>query len=90
MTVSVEDLDGLIHQRSGRMNLKRIREKGMLRAQREYGGPNPPPSWVRDGENWWRDRAEIIQRRWRAANGLPNETVTVNMPSWGASGDSFR
>lgn len=82
--------DMLIHQRSGRLNLKLIRQKGIERACREFGGNNPPPRYVRHGEQFYRDIAVVLQRRWRMDHGLPIHDVPATVPSWGNSGDSYR
>jgi hypothetical protein len=84
-------LNELIDQETGEIDRVKLGEAAALRAASEYGSPNFPPSYLRDSLAWCRDRATIMRAQWRRAHGLPDDTVyvTMNVPEWGASGDSF-
>lgn len=81
----------LIHADSGEFDWPFIHRHAQVRADREFGGPDAPPSYVRDELRYLQDIAAIMRKRWRKAHGLADDTVyvTVNVPTWGASGDSF-
>lgn len=67
----------LIDQSTGEFDWTYIKRHALLRAQGEYGNCAPPVSWVRDQIRLLKGRAEIMRRRWRKANGMPDDTVYV-------------
>jgi hypothetical protein len=80
-----------IDQETGEIDHLAIVENADLRAAREFGGPNPPPRFIRAAVAWCVERSRAEHRAWRRDRGLPSdEPVTmVEMPAWGASGDSY-
>lgn len=83
--------DKLIHPDTGEFDWTFIKRQALVRAQGRWGSGAPPTSYVRNELHDLKDTARIIRKRWREANGLPDDTVYVSMaiPAWGASGDSF-
>jgi hypothetical protein len=81
----------LINHETGELDWNAIGECAVLRACREYGGPNPPPAYRRPAAQWCIERARALRTSWLDQRGLPRDepTTLVEMPSWGASGDSF-
>ena len=84
--------DLLIDQTTGDLDWTWIKRLAVVRAEREFGGPNPPIKYVREQIRWAQDRARSMRTSWRQQRGLADDggSVLVNMPAWGASGDSFR
>ena len=84
--------DRMIDHDTGALDMLVIEEAAKVRAAREYGSPNFPPRYLREADEWCMDRAKSMRRVWRQHHGLPSEEagVPMQMPSWGASGDSFR
>lgn len=86
--------DQMIDVESGDIDAVAVDEAARLRAAREWGGPDYPPRYYREAEQWCRERAEGMRRCWHRDRGLPvpGEEVLVTgfVPDWGASGDSFR
>lgn len=83
--------DLLIDHETGNLDWTWIKRLAMVRAEREFGGPNPPMKYVRDQIRWAQDRARGMRTAWRRDHGLPDESemVMVNVPTWGNGGDSF-
>lgn len=83
--------DLLINQDTGEFDWTFIKRQALLRAQGRWGGSAPPARYVRNELRDLKDIARIIRKRWRADHGLPDDTIYVSMPipAWGASGDSF-
>lgn len=69
----------LINQETGEIDWTAVKAVARSRAVREYGGFNPPPSWVRPELTWAKDRARIMRRRWRELHGLPDDTQYVTI-----------
>jgi hypothetical protein len=82
----------MIDQETGLPDQIAIAAAAKARAEREFGGINPPPCYLREATAWCQDRAAAMARAWRRERGLPVEEslVLMAMPAWGASGDSFR
>lgn len=70
----------LIDRETGQIDWIAVKSVALSRAIRDYGAPNPPPAYLRDGLRWTKDRAIVMQRQWRDANGLPDLTryVAIN------------
>lgn len=87
-------MDRLIDSETGEIDAAMVSAAADLRAAREFGGPGYPPRYLRSAEQHVRDRAEAMRRNWHLVRGMPmpGEEVLVTgfVPSWGASGDSFR
>lgn len=87
-------LNRLIDETTGEIDALAFAEAADLQAAREFGGPGYPPRYLRSAEQHVRDRAEAMRRNWHLVRGMPmpGEEVLVTgfVPSWGASGDSFR
>ena len=64
----------LIDQETGEFDWTYIKRQAVVRAQGNYGSSEPPVSWVRDEIRALQDWAGIMRRRWRQANGLPDDT----------------
>lgn len=84
-------MNRLIDPETGEIDGLALIEATDLRAQREWGGPQPPPAFIRDAVSFVHDRARDLRRAWRRDRGLPDDTpVTMTeLPAWGASGDSY-
>jgi hypothetical protein len=84
-------MDRLIDQETGEIDGLVLIEVADLIAQRDWGGPLPPPAYIRQAVSDAHDRARDLRRAWRRARGLPDDTpVTMTeLPAWGASGDSY-
>jgi hypothetical protein len=85
-------MSSLIDPETGEVDSLTLLLAADLRAQREWGGPNPPPAYIRNAVSFVHDRAQDLRREWRRARGLPDDTqfTMTEMPAWGASGDSYR
>ena len=87
-------LNRLLNETTGEIDQLSVAEAIKVDAAREWGGPDYPPRYLRKSEQYVRDRAEAMRRNWHRDRGLPvpGEEVLVTgfVPSWGASGDSFR
>jgi hypothetical protein len=85
-------MDRLIDQETGEIDRLACVEAADLRAQREWGGDNPPPAYIREAASFVNDRAKGLRTAWRRSRGLSDDSpVTLTeLPSWGASGDSYR
>lgn len=85
------DPASLVDHETGELDQLAIRARADVLASRDFGGPNYPPSYFRDNERNVTDLARIMRIRWRRDHGLPDDTVyvTVQVPEWGASGESF-
>ena len=81
--------EDLVHQRSGRYNRRLIKAKARERALALSDTGKPSADEVRESLTFFQDIADIVWRRWRRDRGLPIESVSVDVPDWGASGDSF-
>jgi hypothetical protein len=63
----------LINTETGEIDRAAVAERAQLRACREYGGPNPPPNYLRSELQWCQDRAEAERINWRLTRGLPDD-----------------
>ena len=72
----------MIDPTTGEIDRALVVERGDLRACREYGGPNPPPRYVRDAHSWCIERARAERLQWRQQRGLPSEEPTVEFHSY--------
>jgi hypothetical protein len=83
-----------INTDTGEIDHAAVVERGDLRACREWGGPNPPPLYVRAAHSWCIERAHAERRAWQRDHNQPVDgeevLVTGFTPDWGSSGDSFR
>jgi hypothetical protein len=79
----------MIDQETGEIDHARLIERADLRACREYGGPNPPPSYIREAISWCTERARSERLEWRDSHGLPRDepTTEVDISGWT---DTFR
>jgi len=86
-------MDLLINESTGEIDHAMVVEAADLRAAREWGGPNPPPNYIRESVSYTVERARLMRQQWRSAHGLDPwegvEMATMNVPTWGDSGDSF-
>lgn len=83
--------DALIHQDTGEIDWSAVKQFALSRAKKNFGGPKPPPAWLRDELQSLKGMATVIRRRWREAHGMADDVVPVmmNVPTWGCGGDSF-
>lgn len=72
----------LIDQETGQIDWAALKEFSRLRACREFGGSNPPPSYLRDAIRWHRSNAESMQLRWRMKRGLPDNRPSSPMSEY--------
>lgn len=72
----------LIDQLTGEFDWTFIKRTALARAQARYGAPDCPVSYVRDQIRVLQDTAAIMRRRWRAANGLADDTKYVTITSF--------
>ena len=81
----------LIDPNTGKLDNLAIAESARLRAAREYGAPDFPPTYLRRALEWANDRAQSERLAWRRDNNLSDDSPTIMMhiPEWGASGDGF-
>lgn len=81
----------MIDQETGEIDGRAIAERADLRACREWGGPNPPPSYIRDAVSWCTARARDERLSWRRDHGLLDDSAVEmrELPAWGFSGDSY-
>lgn len=81
----------LIDQETGEIDRIAVLDHAKVRAAQEWRGPDYPPSYYRSALEWCEDRARSERLDWRRARGLPDDSpvTMVEMPTWGASGDSF-
>lgn len=81
----------MINPETGEVDQIIAAERAQLRAAREYGSPDFPPSYLRAATEWCMDRAQSERYDWHRSRGLPDDrpTCTMAIPAWGASGDSF-
>jgi hypothetical protein len=84
-------MDHLIDPDTGEIDSLVLIEAADLRAQREWGGPVPPPAFTRAAITFVHDRASDLRREWRRARGLPDDSTTTMtvLPDWGSAGDSY-
>jgi hypothetical protein len=84
-------MDRLIDQETGEVDSLALIEAADLRAQREWGGPLPPPAFIRDAVSFVHDRARDLRLEWRRRHGLPDDSpVTMSvLPDWGHAGDNY-
>ncbi len=73
----------LIDQSTGEYDWTAIKRWSLIRADREYGGPGAPISWVRDAIRWHKGYAEIMRKRWREEHGLVDDTKYVMVAPYG-------
>jgi hypothetical protein len=81
----------MIDTETGEVDSILVAQRAETRACSEWGGPNPPPSYQRQALAWCLERANSERLQWRSDRGLPDDTpmIEMNLPSWGASGDSY-
>lgn len=81
----------MIDPATGEIDPVLVAERAQLRAARDYGSLNFPPSRLRSAVQWCMDRAQSERYDWRRQRGLPDDRpmCTMAIPDWGASGDSF-
>lgn len=81
--------EALINQETGEFDWFAIKLFALSRAKKNFGGPKPPPSYIRNELQSLKGMATVMRRRWREAHDLPDDVFYVNVPTWGATGDSF-
>lgn len=67
----------MIDQSTGEIDHLLVIERADLRAMREYGGPIPPPAFIRNALSWCLDRARAERRAWRRDRNIPDDSETV-------------
>ena len=82
--------DLLIHSETGEFDWTFIKRHALVRAQREYGGAVPPVSYVRNEIRYLKDIAHIMRKRWRDANGLPDDTIYISIAAYGRAEEGVR
>lgn len=81
----------MINPATGEIDHLAVAERAQLRAARDYGSPDFPPSYLRSATEWCMNRAQSERYDWRRRRNLPDDRATCTMviPAWGSSGDSF-
>lgn len=79
----------LINQDTGAIDDHCVKERAMLRACREFGGPNPPLCYVNEAYEWCRERAIAERLQWRQHRGLRDESPCTLVDTAGWT-DTFR
>ena len=74
--------DLLINQETGAIDWSYLKEHALLRAQREFGGSNPPPSWLRDALRALRTNADMMAAQWRMDRGLADNRPSTPMSQY--------
>lgn len=86
--------NSLIDETTGEIDMLHVGQAAHIQAVREFGSPNYPPRTLRSATDFVLTRASAERRNWHRDRGLPvpgeEVLVTAFVPSWGASGDSFR
>lgn len=84
-------MNHLIDQETGEIDMITVVEAISLHAAREWGGADYPPAFRRHSHQTVMDRARSLRLEWRRERGLPDDSAItmIEMPSWGASGDSY-
>jgi hypothetical protein len=59
---------------SGEIDRLEIVKRAPFRAEREWGGPNFPPKYLREAIDWLTLRAEAERREWRRDHGLADDS----------------
>jgi hypothetical protein len=79
----------MIDPETGEIDHALMIERADLRAMREWGGPNPPPSYYRAAHAWCIERACAERLQWRDDHGLPREDegTLTDISTWT---DAFR
>lgn len=80
----------LIHQEDGSLDWTAIKRHALTRAQRQFGGQNPPSTYIRPELRALKDGAMIMRKRWREAHGLPDDTVYVTIEAYGRPVEGVR
>lgn len=82
-----------INTETGEIDHGSIPFRADARACREFGGPNPPPAYIRAAVSWCIERARSERKQWQRERGLPvdgeQEKVAGFNPDWGNSGDGY-
>lgn len=83
----------LLDNETGQIDMAMVAAAADLRAAREFGSPNYPPSYLREATQYMLDRAAAMQVGWKRDRGIDPwagvEMVKMSIPTWGASGDGF-
>lgn len=80
----------LINQETGELDWTFIKRHALVRADREYGGPGAPVSYVRSEIRNLQGTAAIMRKRWREAHGLADDTKYCSIAPYGRQRDSVR
>lgn len=85
------DPQNLIDQTNGNILVSAAWDRAQALGRRDWGGDEAPPSIVRGHYLNVMVLAGALRKGWRDARGLPDDTEyhLSQMPTWGASGDSF-
>ena len=82
-----------IDPETGEIDHLLVRERADARACREYGGPNPPPAYIRESVSWCIERSRSERRQWQRERGLPVDGESpaegVPMVGYGSGSDGF-
>lgn len=84
------DPASLVDSETGELDLIAIRDRADVLASRDFGAPNYPPSYYRGHELNVTDLARVMRKRWRAAHGLPDDTVYVMVTAFGRERSGVR
>lgn len=72
----------LINQDTGEFDMDAIKVRAAHRAVAEWGGQNPPDSYIRMALYWAVNRANDERLEWRRARGLPDDSPTTTFTSY--------
>jgi len=76
----------LVNQETGDIDMIAVRKIAAIRAMREFGSANYPPSYLRDSIKFYMDTAQMMHHRRRAELGLPDLQTYTPMSDMLADG----
>lgn len=83
----------MIDLATGEIDHLLVQQRADARACREWGGPNPPPAYIRESVSWCIERSRAERRQWQRMRSLPVDgegpgEVTM-MCGYGSGDDGF-
>lgn len=82
-----------INTETGEIDHLLVQQRADARACHEWGGPNPPPAYIRESVSWCIERSRSERRQWQRERGLPvdgeSPAEMVPMRGFGAGDDGF-
>ncbi len=81
----------MIDPNTGEIDHLLVQQRADARACREWGGPNPPPAYIRESVAWCVERSRYERRQWQRMRGLPvdGSEDAVMVRGYGSGEDGF-